>query len=195
MTHQNAAPITQGASLNLVVALTAMFALLLALVALWRSRAALAAAKLARREVYGLQFMAGLAEASETVEAETAEAEPDNTIKPETYTGPVLTPGLFFRVQLLPPGTLGQPRMNCWRTDGKAHVEVSIDTSGTYSHLGSSNFDAWTFKLYDEAETLLTETYLPIEPSGPSEGRIVSEIRALLNAKTQQEQPPTQTAP
>lgn len=139
---------------------------------------------MARREIDGMNMMAGLAEASKSAEAEIQEAEPPAPDSPrqQTYTGPVLTPGLFFRVQLLPPGELGQPRMSCWRTDGKAHVEVCIDTTGTYSHLGSTAFSAWTFKLYDETSALLTETYLPIELDGPNEGRIVSEIRALLNS-------------
>ena len=99
------------------------------------------------------------------------------------YIAPVMRPGLYFRIQLLPTGPLGQSRLNAWRNDNMARVEVVCDTTGTFTGDGTQPFSAWVFRLFGHDGVQQKETYVPITADGPDDHRIVSEIRALLAVK------------
>ncbi len=127
------------------------------------------------------------AQKSEMVEAEPMGDEPlgENlgTVETSRYIAPVMMPGLHFRIQLLPPGPLGQSRLNAWRNDNMARVEVVCDTTGTFTGDGTQPFSAWVFRLFGHDGVQQKETYVPITADGPDDHRIVSEIRALLAVK------------
>lgn len=131
---------------------------------------------------------------AEDVEAEKADTETVEPLveedapvdEPESklqYVAPVMMPGLYFRIQLLPPGPAGQSRMNAWRNDNMARVEVTCDTTSTFVGDGTEPFNAWVFRLFGHDGAQQQETYVPITADAPDDHRIVSEIRALLAVK------------